>query len=545
MLKANILVVDDSEISREILISMLQEEYNVYEAENGLEAVERLEENPNFYQLILLDLNMSKLDGYGVLRIMKERGWIKEIPVIIISTELGIASKLGAVDFLSKPFDREIVRTRIRNVLAIYERYVLDSLTGGLNYKGFIRQVGNFFQSERNRTDYEILFFDIKNFKAINELLGIVNGDKVLRHFYQELCHSECKPLSVARIESDHFVCLAKRQDDNYAYMDDLCNQNFLQNGKLFQVQAQCGVFHIQDKEMAVSGMIDRARLAESNVNGEYKKPYMVYTPAMKKAYIDYTELTAALAHGFAHGEFKIYYQPIVNAKDGEIVSAEALVRWDHPEKGLIPPGVFIPILEKNGDISKLDSYVVKCVQKFQHKCKKEGLNRVPISVNLSGVDFYDEEMMQRIMDCIQAGTIQEQQVRFEITETSYMAMDARCLRYIKKMRKQGVEILVDDFGTGYSSLGLLHNCDIDILKIDMTFVRQMGTNPKAKVILRSIIDMAHQLGLRSVAEGVETREQLEFLQECGCDYAQGYYFSRPVPEEEFVTMLTEETSTD
>ena len=236
LLKSNILIVDDSEISREILMSMLQDEYNVYEAENGLEAIERLEENPNFYQLILLDLNMSKLDGYGVLKIMKERGWIKEIPVIIISTELGIASKLGAVDFLSKPFDREIVRTRIRNVLAIYERYVLDSLTGGLNSKGFFRQVENFFQSETEKTEYEILFFDIKNFKAINELLGIGNGDKVLRHFYEEVLHSACNPLAVARMESDHFVCLAKRQDDTYSYIEDLCNQSFVQNGKLIQV---------------------------------------------------------------------------------------------------------------------------------------------------------------------------------------------------------------------------------------------------------------------------------------------------------------------
>lgn len=540
VLRNNILIVDDSQISREILISMLQDEYNVYEAEDGLEAVERLEENLNFYQLVLLDLNMSKMDGYTVLKIMRERGWLKEIPVIIISTELGIASKLGAVDFLSKPFDREIVRTRIRNVLAIYERYVLDSLTGGLNYKGFLKQVGNFLQSAEHKENYDILFFDIKNFKAINELLGIKNGDEVLRHFYKELCSSACKPLAVARIESDHFVCLAGRGDDNYHYMEELCHQNFTQNGKLFQVQAKCGIFHIDEneKEVNVSGMIDRARLAEYGADSEYKKSYMVYTPSMKKEYIDYTELSAALAQGIHNGEFQIYYQPIVNVKNGQIMSAEALVRWKHPEKGLISPGVFIPILEKNGDISKLDTHVVECVQKFQRKCDREGILKVPISVNLSGVDFHDEEMMQKLMNCVQSGTIQQQKVRFEITETSYMAMDARCLHYIRKMREQGIEILVDDFGTGYSSLSWLHNCDIDILKIDMTFVRQLEVNQKAKIILRSIIDIASQLGLKSVVEGIETKEQLEFLKDCDCDYGQGYYFYRPMPEEQFALLL-------
>ncbi len=540
MLKSNILVVDDSEISREILISMLEDEYTVYEACNGQEAVDLLAKNHEFYQLVLLDLNMPVLDGYGVLEIMKERDWLKDVPVIIISAEIGRANKMGAVDFFSKPFDREIVRTRIRNVLAIYERYITDSLTGGLNSKGFTRQVENLFQKGVDKTQFEIMFFDIKNFKAVNELTGLENGDRVLCQFYQDLVNAPFAPLAVARIEADHFACLVRRQEDTYDYMDKLCDQKFKQNGKLFRMHVHCGIFHIEEKPMSVSGMIDRARMAETANGDDYGKSYVVYDTAMKTAYIDYAEISSELTSSMENGDFKVYYQPIMDARTGQIASAEALVRWVHPEKGIISPAVFIPVLEKNGYISKLDMYVVQHVQKLQKKRRETGLSVVPVSVNLSRIDFYDEEMMDKIQTDLRNGAFPAGMTRFEITESSYAAMDMRCMTLVDDMRKQGVKILMDDFGKGYSSLGLLQNCEFDILKIDMDFVRQINDNPKTRSIVRSIIDMSHQLGLKVVAEGVETSEQLEFLRQYSCDYIQGYYYSRPLPEDEFVKMLDE-----
>lgn len=538
MLKSNILIVDDSEISREILVNMLEEEYNVYEARDGLEAIKCLEENPEFYQLVLLDLNMPKLDGYGVLKIMKERDWLKELPVIIISAEIAGANKLGAVDFFPKPFDKEIIFTRIRNVLAIYERYTIDSLTGGLNRKGFIRNVKNFFQGNVDKTKYEILFFDIKNFKAINELTGLENGDKILRRFYNKLIYSEIQPLAVARMESDHFVCLAKRQDDEYKYMDELCNQTFEQNGKTFQIRVHCGIFRITEKSMTVSGMIDRARLAESSREEEDLKSYTIYTSGVKNAYIDRAEIALELSQSVENGEFEVYYQPIMDTSTGEIASAEALIRWIHPEKGVISPGLFIPVLEKSGDISKLDMYVLEMVYQFQKIRWEQGAQIVPISINLSGVDFYDEKLMEKIMEFIGREEIPDWAIRFEITESSYAIMGKRCQAYIDELRRRNVKILMDDFGTGYSSLALLYNSDIDILKVDMSFVRQITQNPKARSIMRAIIDMGHQLGMKLVAEGVETAEQLDFLKNCKCDFIQGYYFSKPLRKEAFIEML-------
>lgn len=538
MLKSNILIVDDSEISREILITMLEDEYCVYEAKNGIEAVNLLEEKPDFFQLVLLDLNMPEMDGYEVLQIMGEKNWLREVPVIIISAELGEASKLGAVDFLSKPFDREIVRTRIRNVLAIYERYVIDSLTEGLNRKGFIRVAENFLRSGVDPTAYEILFFNVQDFKAVNELIGFENGDVVLKQFYRRLMEAEFSPLAVGRMDCDHFACLAKRQGDSYECLEELCKQKFIQNGKVFRMHIHCGIFHIEDASMPVSGMVDCASLAESYKSDENTKPYTIYTQELKASYLDYAELSGELLRGIEKGEFSVYYQPIMDSETGKVASAEALVRWAHPEKGIVSPGIFIPVLEKDGNISKLDLYVIKQVYEFQKKRKAAGLSIVPISVNLSGIDFYDESMMNQVMEWIRSDEYLEEMLRFEITESSYAVMGSHCLERVKALRRQNIKTLMDDFGTGYSSLSLLHNCEIDILKIDMSFVRQMTDDPKARHILRAIIEMGHQLEMKVVAEGVETEEQFHYLKKYGCDYIQGYFFERPMPETDFTDRL-------
>lgn len=538
MLKSNILIVDDSEFAREILISMLEDDYNLYEACNGREAIEMMEEKPEFYQLVLLDINMPELDGNGVLRIMKERGWLKEVPVIIISSEIGSANQMGAVDFFSKPFDREVVRTRIRNVLAIYERYVLDGLTGGLNSKGFNRQVENLFYSGVDKTQYEIMFFDIKNFKAVNELIGMKNGDQVLCQFYEQLMQAEFEPLVVARIESDHFACLAKRQDDTYSYMEKLCEQSFEQNGKRFQMHIHCGIFHVSDSDMSVAEMLDCARLAETYSGELYANSYALYDSVMRSSYMDNAEISSEVLRSIENGEFKIYYQPVMDIHTGKIASAEALVRWVHPKKGFIAPSMFIPVLEKNGFISKLDLYVVQEVRKFQKERYHMGQTVVPVSVNLSRIDFYDEVLMSEIFKFLEQEEIPSWMTRFEITETSYASLEEHCMKQIEEIRKYDVKILMDDFGKGYSSLALLQDCDVDILKIDMGFVRQIGSNYKTRIILQATIDMAHQLGLRVVAEGVETNDQLEFLRACECDYIQGYYYSKPLPENQFAEML-------
>ena len=258
----------------------------------------------------------------------------------------------------------------------------------------------------------------------------------------------------------------------------------------------------------------------------------------MKSHYINRAELTGELKNGLAQEQFKVYYQPVIDAKTEKIVSAEALIRWIHPQRGFVSPAVFIPALEESGHISELDFYVTKKVFAFEKERYNQGKKIVPVSINLSWMDFYDETMMSWIDQNV--GEYQELGIksRFEITETSFEAMKQNRNNILEALQAKGAMTLLDDFGSGYSSYGVLQDYNFDILKIDMSLVRQIETNPKSRSILKSIIEMAHELGMKLVAEGAETEEQVAFLKENDCDYIQGYYYSKPLPEDEFIEFM-------
>ena len=239
---------------------------------------------------------------------------------------------------------------------------------------------------------------------------------------------------------------------------------------------------------MSVNMMIGRAKLAKEYIEDEYVQPYKVYDSSMQTAYIDKAEIAGELAEGIAKGELQVYYQPVVDVKTGQIASAEALIRWHHSEKGFLSPGFFIPALEESGHISELDDYVIHQVSDFLMDRYHAGKNVVPVSVNLSWMDFYDEKIMEDILDKCKNNDLEEKL----------------------------------------------------IMKIDMSFIRQIETNPKTKSMLRFLIDMAHEMGIHIVAEGVETEVQADFLKKSHCDYIQGYYYYRPIPQEEFRKLLDE-----
>ena len=545
MRKKRILIVDDSEMNREILTGMLEDEYDIVEAEDGEKAIDILEEGRYGFSIVLLDITMPKLDGFGVLKVMQERNWLKELPVIIISAEtsneyIGRAYEMGASDYFSRPFDARIVISRVRNTIALFEREYIDQVTGGYNRKAFIRQVARVLKETESKEDYILLFFNIKNFKAINELLGVGGGDKLLRWFYQRIIRSKLDPVDTARIESDHFACLIEKKNLNFDYLTQFCDFSYGEEKRKLHIYSTCGVYYIQDENMSITSMIDRAKLAKEYITDEYLKPYTVFKNNMQDTYVDEMEICSEFEEGIEKQEFQVFYQPVVDAKTGKIVSAEALVRWFHEQKGFISPGQFIPALEKGGYISELDRYMIGQVAGCLTQ-RREGKSRiVPVSVNLSWMDFYDENMLDWIVTGLEKNNenTEEQMIRFEITETSLAAIGENHTRMLMRLRENGAKILLDDFGSGYSSFGMLQDYDFDILKIDISFVRNIGVNKKTESILRAIIDMAHQLGICLVAEGAETEEQVTFLRENGCDYIQGYYYYKPMPQAEFLQLL-------
>lgn len=415
-----------------------------------------------------------------------------------------------------------------------------DVLTGGYNRRGFIRITERLLNEVPDRTKYAVLFFNVKNFKAVNELFGVESGDVVLQNIFRTLTHSKLSPVITARVESDHFVCLVENKNLDFEELTSVCDNKFVKDGKCMNLIIRCGIFYVEEKPMKISGMIDRAKLAKRYITDEYVQPYMVYDHSMQVAYIDKAKLAGELQEDIAKEQFKVYYQPVIDTKTGKIASAEALIRWIHPDKGFISPALFIPALEENGHISELDFYVLKKVWQFINDRCENNKFVVPISVNLSWMDFYDEIMMEKIlkeMDRFRENG-REHMARFEITETSYAAIRENRSGILESLRIKNAKILLDDFGSGFSSFGMLQDYDFDILKIDMSFIRKIGENPKTKSIVHSIIGMAHEIGIKTVAEGVETEEQVSFLRQSGCDYIQGYYYSKPLPEEEFVEFL-------
>lgn len=415
-----------------------------------------------------------------------------------------------------------------------------DVLTGGYNRWGFIRTTERLLNEVPDRTKYAVLFFNVKNFKAVNELFGVESGDVVLQNIFRTLTHSKLSPVITARVESDHFVCLIEKKNLDFEELTSVCDNKFVKDGKRMNLIIRCGIFYVEEKPMKILGMIDRAKLAKRYITDEYVQPYMVYDHSMQVAYVDKAKLAGELQEGIAKEQFKVYYQPVIDTKTGKIASAEALIRWIHPDKGFISPALFIPALEENGHISELDFYVLKKVWQFiSDRCENNKFV-VPISVNLSWMDFYDEIMMEKILKEIDRfrENGREHMARFEITETSYAAIKENRSGILESLRIKNAKILLDDFGSGFSSFGMLQDYDFDILKIDMSFIRKIGENPKTKSIVHSIIGMAHEIGIKTVAEGVETEEQVSFLRQSGCDYIQGYYYSKPLPEEEFVEFL-------
>ncbi len=542
MQKSNVLIVDDAPINRELLAYILQDRYQVFQAENGKQAIEMIESRERIYRLVLLDIQMPVLDGFGFLDYMKKKDLLRNLPVIVISGDSSDASilyayKLGAVDFFSKPFSPEIVLNRVHNILSLYEHDYKDDLTGGYNRTGFIRMAENVLYNAKKKSDYALMFFDIKNFKATNELFGIGGGDNILRDFYWRI-GKIWNPSVSARLDTDHFVCLLPQSHINLDTLSQDLKLNVQLGGRAMKLYGYCGIYYVEDDDVSVTSMIDRAKLAEESILSDHMQPYVVFDDSMRRKYVNQMELMGEYESAIANDEFKVYYQPVVEASSGNLISAEALVRWIHPQRGMVSPADFIPALENGGHISKLDWFITNRVAELSRERHQAGEPVVPVSVNLSWMDFYDEDMMQGLVELLGSDRVRVGDIRLEITETSYAALESDREGILDQLRKLGSPILLDDFGSGFSSFGMLKRYNFDILKLDMTFTRQIETSPKTCTIITGIIQMVHHLGIKVIAEGAETEAQVKFLRDNGCDYIQGYYFSKPLPEEDFLAYI-------
>jgi len=418
-------------------------------------------------------------------------------------------------------------------------RYLLDhdALTGLYNRSTFCRKTADFLRQNPEGT-YNMVQFDIERFKVINELYGNFMGDRILLLIAEGLQKCLKSKGTYGRLEADHFaVCLPAGTEELQQVRDQM--EKSLASVKIEQkINLYYGVYTIEDRGMSVDLMCDRANLALRTVKGNSNRAYAVYNDELHQVVLSEQQLTNSMEEALLQRQFEVYYQPVVDLNTGDVVSAEALVRWNHPEKGMVSPGFFIPFFEHNGFIIKLDAYIREEVCRNMMELRRRGLRNIPVSVNVSRLEFYDPNLCRSIIDLTERYRLEPQMMRLEITESAYTDNPQQLLAAMKELQNYGFQVLMDDFGSGYSSLNMLKDVPVDILKMDMKFLEDQGISGRGPEILASLVRMAKKLGMRTIAEGIETKEQGDFLRSVGCEYGQGYYYARPMPADSFTSLL-------
>lgn len=339
------------------------------------------------------------------------------------------------------------------------------------------------------------------------------------------------------RYGADCFLCLREREQER---MD---RERFF-DGELLRapqqakkIVAKWGIYEITDPSIPVEKMCDRALLAAKSVKGQYNHPYAVYDDALREKLLREKQLTDAMETAIAEKQFAVYLQPKYDLQHNRLAGAEALVRWIHPEWGFLSPGEFIPLFEKNGFIPRLDEYVWEQTCALLRQWQEQGEHLLPVSVNVSRADMYLSDLPDTLEGLTKQYEIDPAYLHLEVTETAYAENPGQIVSTVAELRKRGFVVELDDFGSGYSSLSMLSEMAVDILKLDMRFIRSELAKSPEQSILNDVVAMAHRMGLQVVAEGMETREQMNRLQVVGCDYGQGYFLAKPMPVPEFETL--------
>ena len=549
--KRQILVVEDEPINQEILRMILQDSYDLRVAQSGAEALEIVSANSATISLILLDLNLPDMHGLEVLRRIKAAPESARLPVIVMTAEKDAEVEslaLGATDFIPKPYPQpRVVQARVLRTIELSEdRDILrwterDQLTGLYNREFFYRYAVqlDLFQKELP-TDAVVL--DINHFHMLNERHGKSYGDRVLKRLAGNVRAAVQEAGGIAcRREADTFLLYLPHREDYAAFLERLSvpgDEERQEN----PVRLRMGVYAHADKAIDIERRFDRAKMAADKVKGSFTRTIGVYDESMHQAEVLAEQLIDDFQTAIREKQFQIYYQPKFDVRPEEPVlcSAEALIRWHHPQLGMISPGVFIPLFEKNGLIQQLDSFVWREAA-AQVKAWKESLGiALPVSLNVSRIDLYDPDLVEKIQKLTEENGLSESELLLEITESAYTEDSSQIIEKVKELRGKGFRVEMDDFGSGYSSLNMLSTLPIDALKLDMQFIRNAFRERKDTRLLEAVIRLAESLGVSTIAEGVETAEQMLTLKNMGCDIVQGYYFSRPLPAEDFARFVAD-----
>ena len=548
--KRLVLIVEDEFVNRELLRAYLEQDYEIETAENGREALDKIRELKDTLSLVLLDLILPDLHGMDLLRKLKEDEQLARIPVIVMTAdkESEVESlNSGANDFISKPYPLpEVIRARVRRTIELSENRDLirgterDQLTGLYNREYFYRYAERYDHYHRDSAT-DALVLDVNHFHLINERYGKIFADGVLQRIGRELQAWTDEFGGIAcRREADTFLIYCPHMDDYTAFQERVTAAAGGQTRG--RVRMRLGLYAETDKRIEMTSRFDRAKMAADTIRNGYTASIALYDDALHEREIFAERLLEAFPEALEQKQFTVYFQPKYDIRPDKPVlyGAEALVRWKHPELGMISPGLFIPLFENNGLIRELDNYVWEEAAKQIRDWKDRLGTSVPVSVNVSRIDMLDPDLTDNLFGLVKQYRLAHSDYHLEITESAYTEDAQQIIDKVNCLRNAGFVIEMDDFGSGYSSLNMISTLPIDMLKLDMAFIRNAFTRNGNTKMLKVTIDIAESLGVPMIAEGVETAEQMLALKEMGCDIVQGYYFSKPVPAAEFEKFLTE-----
>ncbi len=417
-----------------------------------------------------------------------------------------------------------------------------DELTGLTNRSMFCRMAEAELKANPETAQscgYAMVYFDIIRFKAINDMFGMAEGDRLLIFIADTISQLLGSGDVGCRVGSDRYVVFMKITEKQPEDFIEQLLGNIAQYDLPVEITFNAGIYIIDNLNVSADAMLDRAVLAQASIKGSYTSRYCYYDESLRNDMLTEQEIVGMMAIALTDEHFVVHYQPQYNHSTGMLTSAEALVRWIHPERGLISPGLFIPIFERNGFVTKLDLYVFEHVCRFLRKCMDKKLPMIPISVNFSRHDIFQPDFVERLEQIREKYDVPVKYLRLEITESAIMGGSQHTNTIIHKLHEHGYVIEMDDFGSGYSSLNVLKDIELDIIKLDMKFLEGKTDSNRGGTILSSIIRMAKWLRLPVIAEGVETIEQADFLRSIGCDCVQGFLYSRPLPEGNYETLIS------
>jgi diguanylate cyclase (GGDEF)-like protein len=570
---ANILIVDDEPEIRKIVRGILSESYKYQEANSAEEALSLLRMEK--FDLVISDIKMDGMSGLEM--IPQVRAIAPDTVIMMISGEQTIESAIealrgGAFDYIMKPFDFQHVEAAVRralehhSLLAAKRRHenhleeLVRQRTAELNhlaYHDVLTDLPNrilfedrltqaLILAERNRQTLGVLFLSLDRFKKIHDTLGRAIGDRLLQKVAERLRSSAHRGETVARFEGDEFALLLTQigGTEGEAVVEVIFQINeslklpFVVDGHELFITASVGITLYPDDGTDAPTLLKNADAALYLAKEQGGDNYQFYTADMNAKAMKRLTLENSLRRALERNEFEVYYQPVLDTNTRKIVGMEALLRWHHPELGLVQPAEFIPLAEDTGMIVPIGEWVLRTACAQSKSWQEAGFAPLALAVNLSARQFQQQNLSEVVVLILQETGLNPHDLELELTESSIMKNAESAVRTLGELKALGIKIAIDDFGTGYSSLGYLKRLPIDTLKIDRSFVRDVTADPDDAALVMAIITLAHNLRLKVIAEGVDSEEQLSFLHLLRCDEWQGYLFSKPLPGEAFEELL-------